>query len=483
MGCVACQKQIISIETLSSRNKTTNSITSKANIKQLFKDENTYDIIREGVYFTVYKTLINGKTIQISIYENEKGKETLSELNKVLELEQDNILPINSIKILEKQIQVTSEYISTESILDKVTKCSDLLSENEIKIIMKQIFLALNHAHSIGLVLRDLCPENILINCTNRIFITIPDMCVSGLIDRLGISSGRLLTDPFFIAPELLNSKCVDRSDIWSCGVLIYVLVTGYYPFSATQYIDYITGKHQIKFNEDSFKYISGEGLDLLTQLLKYNPEDRPSTEDILNHEWFSNTIVRNEIVSQVHRQNVMNQLKHSYSQSKLLISISCIIHKSIIKKKNSTYLKQYLFILKKDKKSKLNVSELTQILESILSEIVAKDYVDKYLEKNEESELDIQKFIEFLDKYTQTNNNLLEKSYRFFLKVNNINSISKSRLKEILEMGIIYDNVILREGFFNFLITKIDMSEILEYSYDELLRLVYLACDYFNKL
>jgi hypothetical protein len=137
MGCVACRKHIISIETLSSRNKTTNSITNKENVKALFKDENMYEMIRESIYFIIYKTLINGKFFNIIIYENEKGKVRPSEFDKIQNINQ-NI--INSLKILEKQIQVTSENISDDTLLDKITKCSDLLSENEIKSIMKKQF-------------------------------------------------------------------------------------------------------------------------------------------------------------------------------------------------------------------------------------------------------------------------------------------------------------------------------------------------------
>jgi calcium-dependent protein kinase len=481
MGCVAFQKQMISIETFSSRNKTTNSISSKENMKQISKDDNIYEIIREGVYFTVYKILQNGKMIQITTYENEKGKEKLSELNKLLELVQEFILPINSIKILEKQIQVTSEYAGVESLLDRVTKCSDLLSEHEIKTIMKQIFSALEHAHSMDIVLRDVCPENILMSCTNKISIAIPDMGVADLIDRLSLGSGRLLTNPFFIAPELLNSKCVDKSDIWSCGVLIYQLVTGYYPCSATQYIDYITGRHELSFNEDSFQFVSKECLDLLCQLLKYNPEERPSVREILNHEWFAGTVVTNQ-ESQTHRQNVKNMIKQTYCQSRLLIAISAMIHKSTIRKKNSIYLKQCIYLLKKDKQCKINISELSQILESILSEIDTRGYIDKYLEKNDESKLTIQNFIDFLDKYNQKNTNLLEKAYNYFINLQNESSIDKTKLHDTFEMGIIYDNVILKEGYFNFLITELEKSELLNYSFDEFLQLVYLACDYFNK-
>jgi calcium-dependent protein kinase len=475
MGCVVCRKHLISTNTLSSRNKTTNSLTNKDNIKAFFKDEHIFETIREGIYFTIYKTLTNGKFLNVTIYENEKGKVKPSEFDKIQNLNRNLI---QSVKILERQIQVTSEHVSDESLLDKITKCSDLLSENEIKAIMKQLFTELSYIHNEGIIIRDICPENIIIN--NKKEIKFINAGIVSVIDSIGLSNGRLITNPFYIAPELLSSKYIDKSDVWSCGVIMYVLLTGTYPFQANRYIDYITGVSWINFDDECFKDIGQQALDLLKSILKYNAEDRPNAKDVVSHEWFSCNIVSDDSDLTVKRQNVADLINHSYSESRLLLSISSYIQKFAYTKKTILLLRKYLSELTK---RKINVSELSQLMESFLSEIDVKTCIDKYLEKNEESKLNMQNFVEYLEHYKYSNTYLLEKAFKYYVKVNKLNKILNINLKQLFEIGIIYDNVVLKEGFFHHLGTELDKSELDEYSFDDIMGLVYLTCDYFDKI
>lgn len=96
---------------------------------------------------------------------------------------------------------------------------------------------------------------------------------------------------PFYMAPEIVMGHSYDwHCDIWSLGVLLYILLSGYMPFPAksrTELFDKITdGKYN--FDHKEFYKVSPEAKDLITQMLKLSASKRPSAAKILEHPWFS---------------------------------------------------------------------------------------------------------------------------------------------------------------------------------------------------
>ena len=104
---------------------------------------------------------------------------------------------------------------------------------------------------------------------------------------------------PYYIAPEIFKSKYNKSVDIWSCGVIMYVLLSGMTPFcGATDKEIYENIQHQDLVFNQKLDNVSSDAKDLLTRMLTKNFKERISIKDALDHSWFRVTIKKNESLS-----------------------------------------------------------------------------------------------------------------------------------------------------------------------------------------
>ena len=96
------------------------------------------------------------------------------------------------------------------------------------------------------------------------------------------------LGTPYYIAPEVLNKNYDSKCDIWSCGVITYILLSGMPPFNGQSDQDIMKKVRQgaFDFEDRVWSNISDKAKDFITQLLTYNKDERPSAEVILQHAW-----------------------------------------------------------------------------------------------------------------------------------------------------------------------------------------------------
>jgi len=92
---------------------------------------------------------------------------------------------------------------------------------------MKSLFQAINHCHAQGVIHRDIKPENIMLAKSGAIRLI--DFGLSKTADKKKLST--VAGTPYYMAPEVLDGDYGPKADIWSLGVLLYVLVSGYLPF------------------------------------------------------------------------------------------------------------------------------------------------------------------------------------------------------------------------------------------------------------
>merc|ERR1712048_638554 len=148
---------------------------------------------------------------------------------------------------------------------------------------MQQILRAVFYMHESGIVHRDLKPENFLLLNKRPL-----DSNVIKIID-FGLSThwspGQVLTTkvgtPYYVAPQVLAGAYDNLCDLWSCGVIMYILLVGYPPFGGKTDKEVFAKirSGQLHFEHSDWRYVSTDAQDLIKLLLKVNPQDRFSAE------------------------------------------------------------------------------------------------------------------------------------------------------------------------------------------------------------
>lgn len=156
--------------------------------------------------------------------------------------------------------------------------------------LLKQVLSCVNYCHKNNIVHRDLKPENILLE-QNKEFdqIKIIDFGTSLVYDPSKLLDEKLGT-PYYIAPEVLNKSYDSKCDIWSVGVITYILLSGLPPFNGDNDKEIMKKVRSGKFNFDSvaWQHVSDSAKDFIRKLLTYDPAKRPTAEKALQHLWIT---------------------------------------------------------------------------------------------------------------------------------------------------------------------------------------------------
>merc|ERR1739848_164662 len=123
---------------------------------------------------------------------------------------------------------------------------------------------------------------------------------------------------PYYVAPQVLAGKYDHLSDVWSCGVIMYVLLCGYPPFFGETDSEVLSKVRlgAFSFNAADWKNVSDDAKNLIRLMLKMNPKDRYTAEQTLNHDWIKNKAPRANNVSL--QSGFVDNLRGFRSQNKL---------------------------------------------------------------------------------------------------------------------------------------------------------------------
>jgi calcium-dependent protein kinase len=145
---------------------------------------------------------------------------------------------------------------------------------------------AVTHCHENNVIHRDIKPENIMITHTNQVKLI--DFGLSTIV-RDHQHKSDVSGTPYYMAPEVLNQDYTEKADMWSIGVLLYTLVSGYLPFQGKDSHELFSRirKADFHFKHKEFETISDLCKDFITKLLVVNPNKRLSGSQALLHPWF----------------------------------------------------------------------------------------------------------------------------------------------------------------------------------------------------
>lgn len=261
------------------------------------------EMIGKGCYATVYRAMCKktGKSYAIKAIRKEdlvpEEKECLRQEIACHKLtSHPNIVNLIDIFDTVDTLYLVLELMKGENLLSRIEHLG-AHSEQETRVIMFQIVDALAYLHDIGIVHRDLKPNNIMFkesqvdSSSSSSPVKILDFGFSKLILPAQGLRGVAGTRKYF-APEMVLGESYHKPvDMWCCGIILYRLLTGQFPFSGETVDDLFSNiiKARYECSDQSWTCLSSNSRDLIRGLLRRDPSLRLTAHETLIHPFFSN--------------------------------------------------------------------------------------------------------------------------------------------------------------------------------------------------
>ena len=282
------------------------------------------------------------KVIKKSHKNKSEEDSLMNEINILRKMDHPNILKMTDFYNQKKEYDIITEYCQEGELFNEI-KTYAPFNETITGYYMKQILKAVCYCHGMNIVHRDLKPENILIvkRMKNGCHpIKIIDFGTAKIFSKEKKET-LLIGSAYYIAPEVLDRNYTEKCDLWSCGVIMYILLTGRPPFGGNTDMEIMQKIKSGKYDLTKYPWgiISKEAKDLIKDLLQLNPGQRLSAEKALKHPWFSTKQVKQiESLNNLTKHNTLKLVENltKYRSDNILrcAVIAYLVH-------NNTQLKE----------------------------------------------------------------------------------------------------------------------------------------------
>ncbi|KDP45721.1 hypothetical protein JCGZ_17328 [Jatropha curcas] len=247
-----------------------------------------------GAFAKVYhaRNVRTGQSVAIKIINKKRiANSTLMsnikrEISIMRKLNHPNIVKLYEVLASKTKIYFVMEFVKGGELFAKVAK--GRFSEDLSRKYFQQLISAVGYCHSRGVFHRDLKPENLLLDENGNLKVS--DFGLSAVTDQIR-TDGLLHTlcgTPAYVAPEILTKKGYDgaKVDVWSCGVILFVLTAGYLPFNDPNLMAMYKKIYKGEFRCP--KWMSQDLRRFLSRILDTNPQTRITVDEILKDPWFT---------------------------------------------------------------------------------------------------------------------------------------------------------------------------------------------------
>mmetsp|Transcript_36690 Transcript_36690/g.110746 ORF Transcript_36690/g.110746 Transcript_36690/m.110746 type:complete len:386 (+) Transcript_36690:2-1159(+) len=294
------------------------------------------------------------------------------------------------------------------------------------------MLLAVNYIHSCGVVHRDLKLENFLYERKDTDFLKLIDFGFSKIWEKntkMELSCGTLS----YVAPEVLGKSYTSQCDLWSLGVIVFILLVGYMPFSGSSERQQVSAIRSGKYNmrKDRWSRVSAAGFDFVQKLLVVDPEVRLNAEQALEHPWVQKQHVsgRQEEMS----SDIADALVGFARESQFRRSVMQLMAWSLTAEERAEVRGAFLE-LDSSKTGIIKLSELKQVLEAKFH--VTEDeaaQVFNALDTNHDHEINYSEFLAaMVSSRIALHDDLIKETFRRF-DAENAGYITQEALTQIL--------------------------------------------------
>uniref|UniRef100_A0A8C6T7Z6 Serine/threonine-protein kinase n=1 Tax=Neogobius melanostomus TaxID=47308 RepID=A0A8C6T7Z6_9GOBI len=261
-----------------------------ASIYQIFSDE----VLGSGQFGIVYggKHRKTGRDVAIKVidkmrFPTKQESQLRNEVAILQNLHHPGIVNLECMFETPERVFVVMEKLHGDMLEMILSSEKSKLPERITRFLVTQILVALRHLHFKNIVHCDLKPENVLLASAEP-FPQVK-LCDFGFARIIGEKSFRrsVVGTPAYLAPEVLRSKGYNRSlDMWSVGVIVYVSLSGTFPFNEDEDINDQIQNAAFMYPPTPWKDISTEAIDLINNLLQVKMRKRYSVDKCLSHPW-----------------------------------------------------------------------------------------------------------------------------------------------------------------------------------------------------
>ncbi|KAI4305861.1 hypothetical protein L6164_029197 [Bauhinia variegata] len=267
---------------------------SQAKVKRRVGKYEMGRTIGEGTFAKVKfaRNSETGEPVALKILDKEKvlkhkmAEQIKREVATMKLIKHPNVVQLYEVMGSKTKIYLVLEFVTGGELFDKIVN-HGRMSEDEARRYFQQLINAVDYCHSRGVYHRDLKPENLLLDVYGHLKVS--DFGLSALSQQVR-DDGLLHTTcgtPNYVAPEVLEDRGYDgaTADLWSCGVILFVLLAGYLPFDDSNIMNLYKKISVADFTCPP--WLSFSARKLITRILDPNPMTRITIPEILEDEWF----------------------------------------------------------------------------------------------------------------------------------------------------------------------------------------------------
>ncbi|XP_028283622.1 myosin light chain kinase 3 isoform X2 [Parambassis ranga] len=278
-------------------------VSAKPNQIRNFYTINWQEVLGGGRFGQVHKCVENssGLTLAAKVIKARSQKEkdvVKNEIQVMNNLDHASLIQLYAAYESRNDIILVLEYVGGGELFDRIIDENHTLMELDALVFIRQICEGLQHMHKMSILHLDLKPENIL--CVSRVTnkIKIIDFGLARVYkprEKLRVNFGT----PEFLAPEVINYDFVSfNTDMWSLGVITYMLLSGLCPFLGDDDNQTLNNILSCKWNFDEPEFLdtSEEAKDFITRLLIINKSWRMGACESLRHPWLSDSVLHHRL-------------------------------------------------------------------------------------------------------------------------------------------------------------------------------------------
>jgi calcium-dependent protein kinase len=331
-----------------------------------------------------------------------------------------------------KHIYIVMELCEGGELFDRIVARGHY-SEKDAATIFRTMMRTVAHCHNLGVIHRDLKPENFVLKTKE------PDAAIKAI--DFGLSTyfepqqhfHDIVGSAYYVAPEVLKRNYSNEADVWSAGVILYILLAGVPPFWAQSeqaiFDEVLKGKYDLR--SDPWDKISEGAKDVVRKMLVSDPKQRATAQEVLNHPWVredgdaSDEPLEDVVLSRMRKFAEMNKFK----------KMGMLAVAKTLSKEEIAGMKEVFQAFDTDRSGTVTISELMDGLRKKGVEKAASEVAElvKSMDMDGNGELDYEEFIAAtLSTAKMENEDNLARAFAYFDK-DNSGYISRSEVQKVI--------------------------------------------------